>query len=51
VASTDYYLNYIENLNKVTRNDIDQYIKTYVIDKPYVMGVLISSEQKEKIGL
>jgi zinc protease len=51
VASLDYYLNYIDNLNKVTRKDINDYLKSYVIDKPRIMGVLTSPEQKDKLGL
>ena len=51
VAGLDYYLNYIDNLKKVTRKDIQDYLKKYVIDKKYVMGVLTSPEEKEKVEL
>jgi zinc protease len=49
VAGLEYYLNYVNNLKKVTRNDIRDYLKNYVIDKPYVMGVLTSPDEKEKV--
>ena len=51
VAGLDYYLNYIENLNKVTRADIQRYLKTYVKEQPYVMGVLLSPQQRAELGL
>jgi zinc protease len=51
VAGLDYYMNYIDNLKKVTRQDIKEYLEKYVIDKPYVMGILTSPEQKETVEL
>jgi zinc protease len=51
VAGLDYYMNYIENLNNVTREDIATYLDTYVVDKNYVLGVLASPEHAEKVGL
>lgn len=51
VAGLDYYLNYIDNLKKVTREDIKNYLETYVVDKPHVMGVLVSPDQAEKVDL
>jgi zinc protease len=50
-AGLDYYLDYIPNLKAVTRQDISRYVSQYIIDKPYVMGVLLSPEQKKKLGL
>lgn len=51
VAGLDYYLNYVDNLQKVSREDIKRYVSTYVLGKPYVMGVLISEENQQRIGL
>jgi len=51
VAGLDYYMNYIDNLNKVTREDIINYLKTYVVDKNYVLGVLTSPENADEIYL
>ncbi|WP_168211010.1 M16 family metallopeptidase [Persicimonas caeni] len=50
-AGLDYYLDYVENLKAVTRADIARYVKEYIGDDPYVMGVLLSKEQKEQLGL
>jgi zinc protease len=44
-------MNYINNLNKVTREDIKNYLESYVVDKNYVLGVLTSPENAEKIDL
>jgi zinc protease len=51
VAGLDYYLNYIDNLKKVTREDIKNYLEKYVVDKPHVLGVLVSPDQAEKVDL
>jgi zinc protease len=51
VAGLDYYLNYVENLNKVTEKDIQKYMNDYVLGKNYVMGVLVSPDQRNKLGL
>ncbi|MBB5437909.1 zinc protease [Pedobacter sp. AK017] len=40
-ASIDYYTHYEENLNKVTRKDLLDYVKRYIKDKPYCAGLLI----------
>ncbi len=50
-AGTDYYLNYVENLKKVTREDIKKYIQAYIKGKPYIIGVMISPEDQSKINL
>jgi zinc protease len=51
VAGLDYYLSYVDNLKKATRQDIAYYLNTYVNGKPYVMGVLSSSQDRKKLGL
>lgn len=47
----DYYLNYIDNLNSINRQDIKAYINNYIKDAHYVKGVLISPEDRKKVGL
>ncbi|PYF75903.1 M16 family metallopeptidase [Pedobacter nutrimenti] len=41
-ASIDYYTKYEENLNKVTRKDLVDYVKKYIKDKPYCAGLLLN---------
>jgi len=50
VAGLDYYLNYLENSAKVTRKDISDYLNTYVIGKPYILGTLLSPADRKTLG-
>lgn len=50
-ASLDYYTTYVENLQKVTRADIQAYVKNYIKGKYYVDGILMSSKLKENTGI
>ena len=51
VAGLDYYMNYIDDLKKVTREDIKKYMNTYVLDKPHITGVLCSSAHRKQLGI
>lgn len=50
-ADLDYYVNYIDNLNKVTRADIQKYVSDYIIGKPSVTGVLLSPELQKMLDI
>ena len=50
-SGLDYYASYVENLNKVTRADIQQYVRKYIKNKPRVAGVLISEADQKRAGL
>jgi zinc protease len=47
----DYYRNYLDNLRKVSRADIQNYVRRYIAGKPSVTGVLVSDENRGKIAL
>lgn len=47
-TSFEYYLDYIDNCSKVTREDISQYIKRYITDKKYVAGMIINEEMNKE---
>jgi zinc protease len=51
VAGLDYYLDYVDNLNAVTREDISAYVTNYIIGKPFVVGLLISEAAGKQHGL
>ncbi len=51
VAGLDYYLDYVENLNAVSREDIAKFVTDYIIGKPYVIGLLISEAAGKELGL
>ncbi len=48
-GSLEYYLNYIDNLRKINRADINEYVKKYIQNTPYVKGILLSPEMKKKL--
>jgi zinc protease len=50
-SGLDYYANYVENLRKVTREDIKRYVNKYIKNKYRVVGVLISETDQKRIGL
>ncbi len=43
-AGLDYYLGYVDKMKKVTRDDIARYLETYVLDKKFVFGSLVSPD-------
>lgn len=47
----DYYLKYVDNLKKVNRNDINDYVRKYIQNAPYVMGILVSPQEREKVDM
>lgn len=50
-ASLDYYKNYVDNLQAVTREDIASYVSTYIIGKPFIFGLLTSEDALAMEGL
>ncbi len=50
-ANLDYYVNYIDNLQKVTRQDMVDYVKTYIHGQPNVTGILLSPMMQQQMGM
>lgn len=50
-ASIDYYTSYVANLNKVTREDIKNYVQTYIKGKYRIVGLLLSPDMKEQMQI
>lgn len=48
-ASLNYYFNYINNVKKVTRADIQAYVRKYIKGKPYCAGLLVSPQMDEQL--
>ncbi|HEY9045853.1 MAG TPA: pitrilysin family protein [Ohtaekwangia sp.] len=48
-ATIDYYTGYVNNLKKVTREDIKRYVRTYIKGKPHVIGVLSTPQNKSTL--
>ena len=51
VAGLDYYVNYIDALQQVTREDMKAYIRDYILGKDYVLGIILSDAAVEATGL
>ncbi len=51
VSGLDYYLDYIDDLHAVTGEDIARYVDDYLRDQPFALGLLISEEHREQLGL
>jgi zinc protease len=41
-AGLDYYGTYLDDLSKVTKQDVADYVRRYIQTKPYVLGVAMS---------
>ncbi len=50
-AGLDYYTHYLENVNKVTRADIQRYIDRWIKGQPYVLGVTTNQTALDKLQL
>ncbi len=52
-ASTglDYYEEYLDNLKKVNRRDIKNYIEKYLTNKPYILGLAIDPNSVTRLKL
>ena len=51
VAGLDYYRNYVPNMQRVSRSDLAQYARTYLVGKPYVVGLMMNPQAFKKTGL
>jgi zinc protease len=47
-TSLNYSTNYNDNMQKITRADIQRYVKTYVVDKPFVAGLIINDAMNKQ---
>lgn len=51
VADLEYYMGYIDNMAKQTLQDLQGYVKKYIIGKPRITGVLIDPESRKALNL
>jgi len=45
-AGIEYYRTYLEKTRAVTEKDIERYLRSYVLGKPYVLAVMVSKEME-----
>jgi len=50
-ASIDYYTSYIDNIQKVSKEDIQRYVQQYIMNKPMVTGLLVSPDMKKSMNI
>jgi zinc protease len=52
VAGLDYYRSYVPNMQRISRSDLAQYARTYLVGKPYVVGLMMNPDafKKTRIG-
>jgi len=48
-TSISYFTTYIDNLDKITRADLQSYVRKYIKNKPYCAGLLINPDLKARI--
>ena len=48
-ATLETYFTYLDNLRKVSRQDIQDYVRKYIKNKPFVSGLLLSPAMDEKM--
>ncbi|TWR29410.1 insulinase family protein [Mucilaginibacter pallidiroseus] len=49
-TSLDYYTDLTDNYQKVTRADIAKYLKTYIVGKPMVAGMILTPEMSKQVN-
>lgn len=50
-SGLDYYGTYVDRLQKVTRADIQAYVRKYIKNRPRIYGVMLSADDQKTIGL
>jgi zinc protease len=50
-TSTEYYLNYLANIQKVTRADVQAYLQKYVHARYFLTSIWIHKDDDQKHGI
>jgi len=48
-TSLNYYTDYEKACEKVTKQDLQHYAQTYIVDKPFIAGMIINEEMNKQI--
>ena len=51
VADVDYFMGYVDNMAKMTPEDLRRYAARYIVGKPHVTGALLSPQDRRTLGL
>ncbi|MDY6986068.1 MAG: pitrilysin family protein [Candidatus Thermoplasmatota archaeon] len=49
VTGLDYYASYVDNIKDVSIEDITKYASNYIVDKPFVIGVLLNPQSSLRL--
>lgn len=50
-ASINYFMTYNDNLKKITRGDLQAYVRRYIKEKPFCAGLLTGPGQKAGLNV
>jgi zinc protease len=51
VSGLDYYMKYVDEMARRGIADLQRYARTYIVNKPFVIGVMISPQDRRRINL
>ena len=51
VTGLDYFYGYTDMMARQTPDDLRRYARSYIIGKPHVVGVLLSAQVRQRLGL
>jgi len=51
VSGLEYYMKYVDEMARRTPAQLQEYARKYIIDRPHVVGVLLSPEARRQLGL
>jgi zinc protease len=51
VASLEYYMGYVDYMAQQSVDDLRAYARKYIVGKPHITGVLISTNERESLKL
>ena len=51
VSGLDYYMKYVDEMATRTIPDLQRYARTYIVGKPFVLGVLIPPADRRRLNL
>ena len=51
VSGLEYYMKYVDEMARRTPADLRVYASRYIIDRPHVVGVMIPTEERQRIRL
>ena len=50
-GSLDFYENYVSNIKKITTQNVDEAVKKYISEKPFVFGALVPENGEVSLNL